>query len=341
METPDRPARDRLKLLRDIAKEPTAYGFYSAVRLLECAYRDSPRVGTSRRLRDDPIRIGQDMTLAFALSTVASFEVSASAPPRLQVRFTGLTGPNGPLPLHLTEFARDRLRNHGDRTLLRFLDTFHHRIFSMFYRAWADAQPTVSLDRPDQDPFGNRLAALSGYGQPSLRARDNVPDFSKRAHTGLLANSVRSAEGLARIVANFFRIPAHVEQWQPHWMQLPPDAWTRLGAGQENARLGVTAVLGARVWDCQSRYRVVLGPMGLSDYQRFLPGQPGLARLKDWVLNYSGHELSCEVQLRLRRSEVPSVRLGQAGQLGWTSWLGRRPLPTHPDDADELVLKVV
>lgn len=341
METPDRPARDRLTLLRDLAQQPHAYGFYSAVRRLECAYPESPRVGTSRRLRDDPIRIGQDASLAFALATVASFDLPPNAPPRLQVRFTGLTGPNGPLPLHITEFARDRLRNHGDRTLLRFLDTFHHRLFSMFYRAWAEAQPTVSLDRPNQDPFGDRLASLAGYGGQATRSRDTVPDFSKRAHTGLLANSVRNAEGLARIVANFFRIPARVEQWQPHWMRLPPDAWTRIGAGRENARLGVTAVLGAKVWDCQSRYRIVIGPMALSDYERFLPGQPGLARLRDWVMNYSGHELSCEVQLLLRRVEVPPIRLGVAGQLGWTSWLGKRPPATHPDAADELVLKVV
>lgn len=341
METPDRPTRDHLILLRAIAAEPEAYGFFSAARQIECHFPNLPRIGSSRRLREDPVRFAQEASLAFALSTVASLEFPKEGAPRLLVRFTGLTGPNGPLPLHLTEFARDRLRNHGDKTFLRFIDTFHHRIFSMFYRAWADAQPTVSLDRPGQDPFGDRLGCLAGYGGPELQARDEAPDFAKRAHTGLLANAVRNADGLARIVANFFRVKARIEEWQPHWMTLPDNSLSRLGAGQPNAQLGVTSVIGARVWDCQSRFRIVLGPLGLDQFKRFLPGQDSLKRLKAWVRNYSGDELSCEMQLLLRRSEVPPMVLGQAGQLGWTSWMGARPAADHPDDADELVLRIL
>jgi type VI secretion system protein ImpH len=340
MEAEDRHAIDRLSLLRDIAANPGAYGFYHVVRLIECAHPELPRIGASRRLREDPVRFAQEIALDFAASTVGSMELPPGQKPRLLLRFTGLTGPNGPMPLHLTEFARDRLRNHGDRTLIRFFDTFHHRVFSMFYRAWADAQPTVSLDRPGDDPVGNRLAAFGGYGGPKLRHRDDVPDAAKLAHIGLLGNSVRNADGLARIVSNYFRVPARVEQWHPHWMKLPPDSLTRLGAGQPNACLGVSAVVGAKVWDCQSRFRIVLGPLGLGSYERFLPGKPGLKALKTWVLNYIGHELSCELQLLLKRPDVPSIRLGRAGQLGWTSWLGSRP-PTGPSDAaDELILRV-
>ena len=44
----------------------------------------------------------------------------------------GLLGPNGPLPLHLTEYVRERLRHHADPTFARFLDLFHHR-FALFF----------------------------------------------------------------------------------------------------------------------------------------------------------------------------------------------------------------
>ncbi len=339
MEAPDRPARDSLTLLRAIAAEPHAYGFLHAVRLIECHFPQLPRIGTSRRLHEDPVRLVQEPSLAFALATLAALDLPADGKPRLLANFSGLTGPNGPLPLHLTEFARDRLRNHGDRTIVRFLDIFHHRFFAMFYRAWADAQPTVSLDRPQQDPFGDRLAALAGYAGAAMQGRDAVPDFARRAHTGLLANQVRNAEGLARIIGNFFRVGAHVEQWRPHWMKLPPDATTRIGAGQPNARLGVTSVVGSRVWDCQSRFRIVVGPLDLSGYERFLPGGRSLERLKDWVRSYCGYELSCELQLLLRRSEVPATSLGRSGRLGWSSWLGS---PRADIDAvDDLVLLVL
>ena len=337
MDTENRTTRNRLSLLADLQREPSAYGFYLAARLLECAHPDQPRIGTSRRLRDDPIRFGQEPSLAFALSTIARARLDRG-PPRLLVNFLGLTGPNGALPYHLSEYVRDRDRNFGDRTLVHFLDTFHHRILSMFYRAWADAQPTVSLDRPSEDPFGRRLASLAGYGMRSLRDRDEVPDSAKLAHTGLLAEGVRHAEGLARMLANFFGIRAKVDSWQPHWMKLPTDALTRLGRGAENARLGRSSVLGRRVWDCQSRFRIVLGPLSLASYEAFLPVGHHLPRLRAWVLNYVGHELSCDAQLVLRRDEVPPTRLGKAGRLGWTTWIGRRRAPT---DAADLVMNIL
>ena len=55
----------------------------------------------------------------------------------------------------------------------------------------------------------------------------------------------------------------------------------------------------------------------------------------DWVRNYVGFEFDWEVQLVLARDEVPGLRLGREGRLGWTTWLGARPAPT---DADDLVL---
>ena len=69
------------------------------------------------------------------------------------MRLFGLFGPNGPLPIHLTEYARERLQHGGDATLCRFLDVFHHRFLALFYKAWAQAQPHVNRDRPAQDRF--------------------------------------------------------------------------------------------------------------------------------------------------------------------------------------------
>lgn len=335
MEAENRPARDRLsELLSELRRDPSEYGFFVAARLLECAQADRPRIGASRRLRDDPIRFGQEPSLAFASSTLARLRVDGAAP-RMLVNFLGLMGPNGALPYHLTEYVRDRERHFGDRTLVHFLDIFHHRILSLFYRAWAQSQPTLSLDRPAEDHFGRRLASLAGYGMPSLRERDAAPDFAKLAHTGLLARGVRNGEGLARIIANFFGVGVRVEPWQPHWMKLAAEVRTRLGRQRENARLGVSAVVGRRVWDCQSRFRIVIGPLSLAQFEAFLPGGTQLPQLRAWLLNYIGHELSCDAQLVLKRAEVPSTRLGRAGKLGRTTWLGRR---SSARDADDLIL---
>jgi type VI secretion system protein ImpH len=328
-------ARQALALL---AQHPERFDFFQAVRLLELAHPDRPRIGTSHRLHNDPVRFSQALALDFAPSTLTSFKPGrpdAGLPARLSVRALGLTGPNGPLPLHLTEYARDRQRNLGDATLADFLDVFHHRLLSLFYRAWAQAQPAVSLDRPQQDAFGRWLGALAGYGMSSLRGRDAVPDGAKLAAAGLLSRGVRSAETLAQLLGYFFDVPVQVRQWSPRWMPLPPQALTRLGRRSPTARLGLTAVIGQRVWDVQSHFQVVVGPVDWTQYRRFLPGGVSLQRLRDWTRNHVGFELECSVRLVLKRVEVPALRLGGAAQLGWSSWLGTR---RSTEDADDAVL---
>ena len=39
---------------------------------------------------------------------------------------------------------------------------------------------------------------------------------------------------------------------------------------------------------------------------------------------YCGDEYDWDVELQLKDEEVPSLCLGQQGELGWTSWLGER-----------------
>jgi len=337
MATETGAASDPLTLFREIAAAPHRHGFFHALRSIECAFPDAPRIGTSKRLKEDAIRFGQTPSLAFAPSTLTGLTLpEGGRPARLIEYFFGLFGANGPLPQHLTEYARDRQRNAGDATLVRFLDTFHHRLISLFYRAWADAQPTVNLDRPDSDAFGRRVGALCGLGIATLRNRDHAPDFAKLAHVGLLARQVRNADGLALLLTNYFRVPVAIRQFQPHWLGLPDEARTRLGKRQANARLGITAIAGERVWDCQSRFRIVVGPLSLQDYERFLPGRDSLRSLSDWVRNYVGFEFSWDLQLVLRKPQVPLSWLGNSTYLGWTSWLGVR---LAEDDAADLVLE--
>ena len=97
--------------------------------------------------------------------------------------------------------------------------------------------------------------------------------------------------------------------------------------------LGQGTVVGERVRDVQSRFRAVLGPMDLDRYRRFPAGRRGAStRLVDWVRNYVGFEFDWEVQLVLARDEVPGIRLGREGRLGWTTWLGARQAATDADD---------
>jgi type VI secretion system protein ImpH len=257
---------------------------------------------------------------------MASFVPSAAGkPPRLSVHFLGLLGPNGPLPLHLTEYARDRMRNAGDRALVRFLDVFHHRILTLFYRVWADAQPTVSLDRPKEDRFGTYLGSLIGLGMPSLRNRDEFPDQAKLYFAGRFAAQTRNCEGLTAIVGAFFGLPVKVEEFAGEWLKLPEEARWRLGRSARAGVLGQTTVAGARTWQRQSKFRLVFGPLNEDDFHSLLPGGVRLRRLVALVRNYTGDSLNWDVRLHLEHQVHRPFCLGQSSRLGWTSWLGRCP----------------
>jgi type VI secretion system protein ImpH len=317
-----------------LSEAPYRFDFYQTLRMLECLHPEGPRWGEAMRPIDEPVRLGQDPDLRFAPASLAAFETGTDGrPPRLQVRLFGLLGPNGPLPIHLTEYARERLRNAGDATFSRFLDVFNHRFLALFYRAWAQAQPHVNMDRPDTDRFAAYTGAFIGISPQPFRHRDALPDVAKFFHVGALVRQVRNAEGLAGILQHFFRVPVSVEQFVGHWMVLGPRERTRLS--REGATLGGGAVIGSRVWDCQHKFRIRLGSLTLEQYESFLPGGVQLRQLVDWVRLYFSFELDWDVRLLLNAPEVPPLTLDRRRRLGWTTWLGRR---REERDADDLRL---
>jgi type VI secretion system protein ImpH len=50
------------------------------------------------------------------------------------------------------------------------------------------------------------------------------------------------------------------------------------------------------------------------------------------VRNYLGDEFEWDLNLVLVANEVPVLELGVAGELGWTTWLGRRRSPADAAD---------
>ena len=329
-------ANDIAQLTNRLAERPYEYGFYSALRMFECLYGEKPRLGASQRPIEDPLRIGQEPATTFEPASLTAFEATkGDRPHRLTVRCLGLLGPNGPLPLHLTEYARERMHRHGDPTFVSFLDIFHHRMLSLFYRAWANNEPTVSFDRPHTDRFSDYVGAMAGLGMSTLRQRDEVSDLTKFYYCGRLSSQTKCAEGLEDILTDYFQLPARIESFVGEWLTLPDRDICRLGLDPANGTLGRSTLLGARVWGCQHKFRITLGPLGLADYESLLPIGDRIRRLIALVRNYIGDELAWDVKLILKREEVPAACLNNRDRLGWTTWLGKKP-PTN--DAGDLVV---
>jgi type VI secretion system protein ImpH len=324
-------------LIEQIAKNPYDFDFFQAVRLLQSRFGDRPRVGYSQSPAQDPVRFAQSPSLAFPPSTFEKIQVTSPAGvPKMFVNFFGLMGPNGPMPIHITEYARERELHHGDRTIASFINLFNHRLLCFLFRAWAASQKAVDLDRPNDQSFPVYVGSLFGIGLESLQGRDAVPDWSKLYFAGRLSCQTRNAEGLEAILQKYFEIKTEIQTFHGRWMNLPSDSLCQLGATPETGSLGLTTIVGSQIWDCQLSFRIRLGPMSLKDYERMLPSGDAFRRLKFWVMNYCGEHFSWDVQLVLRAGEVPDIALGKTGRLGWTTWMKTKPLPR---DADDLVLQ--
>ena len=314
--------------LPEIAKAPWRWDFFHALRLIDARNVGKPRLGTARRPGDEPLRLSQAADMGFAPSALSAVEMAPrGGVPRLEVRFFGLFGPHGPLPLHLTSYARERQLHKGDETLVRFADMFHHRLLLLFYRAWAQAQPTVSLDRVDEDRFADFVGALIGTGGPEWRGRDAAPPHAKLFFAGQLSRQVRNADGLQALVAGYLRVPVRVESFVGRWMRLLPQERTRIGRRGASrraatAQLGSSAVLGGSVFDRQHHFRLHLGPLDDATFQSLLPSGTALPALKALVDHYVGGEFGWDLQLDVKAAERPDCQLGRNTRLGWTSWMG-------------------
>lgn len=319
---------------RQLEERPYEHDLFQVLRWIDARSGTPNRLGRAGSPRHEPVRMRQLPHMIFAPSTLAAAQAPEDGKPAsLSVYGFGFFGPNGPLPLHLTEYARERLTHHADGALTGFADLFHQRLILLFYRAWADAQSTASLDHPEQH-FSRFLSSMLHRAGHVGRNTDSVAAHAKYVAAGHLLRQTRNPEGLVQILHSYFNIAVRVNEFQPRWIRL--ETADRLSLGTRNAVLGESTVLGAAVLDAQHAFRLELGPMRLADYMGFLPGRNKARQLRDWVREYVGLEFAWDARLVLDKRDVRGVVLGRRVPLGQASWLGRRS--AQQGDAGDLVI---
>lgn len=332
MATRDGSGADDLTHYDRFCQTPQAFHIFQALRILEARFPAAPPLGMSKRPMEDRVRLGQEAELAFARTTIRSYTPPGAGPGVLTNRFFGLFGPNGPLPTHLTEYARERATNNRDPTFLAFANMLTHRMMSLLYRAWTTGQPSPGHDRGTGGQFERKVAALAGYDGAALRDRDAMPDAARRHFAAHLSAAPKHAEGLVPMLQAFFHAPVSLQQFVGSWLDLEPDDRWQLGA---EVGLGRATSIGTRVWTRGAKFRLRIGPLGLEEYKRLLPGSASVTKLTSIVRAHVGDALDWDVNLVLRGEEVPRATLGGDTRLGHTSWLGARD-PARP--ADDLYL---
>jgi type VI secretion system protein ImpH len=351
-------------LSEQLLREPFRFDFFQAVRLLEWVAderaRQDPRwprapVGRDEAPDREVARFRAQPSLAFPAALVCQLHPPAPcedgddglAPPEMAVTFLGMTGPQGVLPQHYTTLVLHRLRL-KDSSLRDFLDLLHHRAVSLFYRAWEKYRLPIAYERARLGRAGGGedlaswcLYCLAGMGTAGLRGRLDVDDEAFLYYGGHFAHFPRSASALEGVLEDYFALTVRVQQAQGRWLTLD-GADRSLLPGPEHphglsCELGVSLIVGERVWDVQSKFRLSVGPLDYAQFRGLMPNGDGLRVLGQLTRTYVGPDLDFDVQLVLRGDEVPCCQLA-AGRpdgpfLGWNSWLRSVECPRPVGDA--------
>ncbi len=345
---------------------PHRFSFYQAVRLLTASRgatnlgAPDGQLGTISNAADEPIRFRSKPALEFPTSEIVAIEnrnqsddadgdSSAETrqeqqplPIEIEVAFWGLIGSVGALPNHYTQLVIDRVKSH-DHAMHDFLGMFSHRQLSFFYRSWEKYFVPAGFERgqhgePSHDLLREALLSLSGYGAGRLRDQRQILDDVGVYYGGLFIDRP-NAESLGQMITDFLGLPAKVLSLFGSWLQLPKSEQSRMGLVSGHCRLGVDTVLGERVWDPTSKFRLQVGPVNYAEFQRLMPIGTQLIPICQLVRSYVGCEFLFDVQVVLRADEIPECRLGAIdaedsnANLGWNTWLCSQPPSDDSEDA--------
>ncbi len=334
-----------------LRNEPWCFEFFEAVRVLHLIHKIEQRgiTNTSSPL-SRIVTYRTHLSLNFPASDIQDFKDTGQSdsaeipakPSIMTVNFMGLTGPSGVLPRHYTEFLLARRTRFKDETAHRFFDLFNHRAITLFVEAWEKYRFYIGYERGQSQNTMRYLLDLAGMGTTGLQGRlqqaeQGVKDEMLAYYSGLNAQRPHSATALVAILQDYFKVKVDILQFRGQWLQLEPNQYTRIGKKGTYHKLGETAVIGEYVWDHQAKFRVRMGPLDKNHFDAFLPVGNAFIALKNYVNWFIAPGQNFDVQLVLRKEEVPGCRLGAEGSahLGWSTWLSNQPF-TH--DADDTIL---
>jgi type VI secretion system protein ImpH len=311
-------------LMHALLEKAHSFSFFQLVQLLQRYSGGSP-VGSDGHAAAESIRFRPAVSLAFPTADVQKLEPAESDDPtrprfRITTSFMGLYSADSPLP---TFYAEDLIWKETDRDAARdFVDLFHHRALSLFYRAWEKYRYGIRFRHEGGDEYSQRLFSLIGLGTAPLIKSTGIPSVRLLRYAGLITHRPHSAAALAGILKDYFGLSnVEIDQCSERWVRIGTSQQNRLGI--RNCSLGSDLCIGGRVRDRIGKFRVIIGPVGLQDFTRFLPVSTEYASMINLIRYFVTDRLDFDFKVTLRAEEAPPLCLSSQTpqRLGWTSCL--------------------
>ena len=295
--------------------EPWRFDFFNALRQLERAHPDRPRIGDSAARREEYVDLGQDPYLEFPASNLARVDRTRTGRLRILVKFLGLLGPQGALPLATTDESLGWLLMRDD-AFPRFLDLFNGRFLQLFFRAWADCAPDRAARPPRREIALSPMSAPSSASGSDRLCATSIPyPIWPSSPLRLVAPQAKSASRLTRFLQGLFGVKVEIDEFVGSWLVFDQSDRTRLGGStrprHESAARRQRVQRRGQVQGSDLRRRILRSTSGSCR-----PGQRNLSRAacgRGFLLHRRRTRLGGRA--RDPAGEVAPVKLGRAA--GW------------------------
>lgn len=316
MAAEDRAPPQHLTFLAAAKESARESGLFPLVRGAEARAPTLPRVGQSKRPDQNIVDLFHISSLQFAQRTLEDIRIDKGRA-KISGYWLGLTGPMGPLPTHLTEYAAYERRYAKTQPFGDFLDLLAGRMLQLYYRSWADSQPAAQADRQDSDLFAVYLAALSG-GTEGVPADASFPARARLHYAGLYSGR-RSAIAIEDALTDLLGMDVRVLEYQPRWRPIEKQDRSRLG--QRFTCLGQDLAIGEKVRVASDAFRVVIRTNSLADFETLLPSGARFAIAAEALDAFAPSHLDWDLVPEIDEQLVLPARLDGRSRLGWTSWM--------------------
>ncbi len=317
-------------MIEDIIKQDYDFSFFQAVYLIEKQYKQEKNshftcVGGAKYPWDERLHFLISPELGFPRSDIRQIrEVERHNQKHclVEVNFSGLHGSGSPLPSSYTEKLAGR--EGEDNPVREFLDFFHNRYLSFFYRIWKKYRYHVIYESGAEDPLSSTLFNFVGLSSEG-KVRDSLHlDWAKLlSYIGQLSTRTRSPDLVSGIVAHCFGMhKVDIEQWVLRKVQIDATQLNKLG--QQNCTLGEDWHVGDYIYDISGKFNLFFRDLDFKVYERFLPGAEGYSMLRELMRFILRDPMAWDLKLELKAGQLPNNSLGRENGniLGRTLWLG-------------------
>jgi type VI secretion system protein ImpH len=326
MASAQRQSNDALR--EQLAKEGSKFGFFQAVQLIQRLSPESTPVGELGPANNEAIRFVHDPELVFHASDVSDIKprVMRAGVPYAEITetFLGLFGSASPLATWVSEEVL-RAQANDETSLKAFYDIFHHRLASLFFRAWKKYRFGAGFRTDGTDAFTKRGLVFVGVDGNGALPRQGLPAIDLLALAPLLAQRTRSARTL-QIILQRLLPDTHIsiQQFVLRRVRLEHDQRVLLGV--QNTTLGADFTIGRSVIDRSGRFRVAIGPVDYDVFEALMPGGRYHTTLRKVVEQFSRGVLESELELKVLEDAAPRFQLGarRGAVLGTTTTLSTK-----------------